>query len=157
LLGIYLNDHLAGATAGAELARRMTGSQHEPGVRDELQRLSDEIAEDRAALIEIMETLGVPVRHYKVYAGWAAEKLGRFKPNGRILGRSPLSDLLELESLRLGVEGKGALWRVLRSLAGAESRLDARRLDTLIERAQSQARTLGDLHLKTASRAFLTA
>jgi hypothetical protein len=139
LLGIYLNDHLAGATAGAELARRMTGSQHEPGVR------------------EIMETLGVPVRHYKVYAGWAAEKLGRFKPNGRILGRSPLSDLLELESLRLGVEGKGALWRVLRSLAGAESRLDARRLDTLIERAQSQARTLGDLHLKTASRAFLTA
>lgn len=25
MLGIYLNDHLAGATAGSELARRMAG------------------------------------------------------------------------------------------------------------------------------------
>jgi len=33
LLGIYLNDHLAGATGGAELARRVAGSMrgHEAG------------------------------------------------------------------------------------------------------------------------------
>ena len=27
-LGIYLNDHLAGATAGVELARRTAAAQH---------------------------------------------------------------------------------------------------------------------------------
>ncbi|MGI8336167.1 hypothetical protein ACRYCC_40015 [Actinomadura scrupuli] len=154
LLGIYLNDHLTGATAGMELARRMAGSQHMPDARDELRRLADEIAEDRAALTQIMETLGVPLRHYKVYLGWVAEKVGRIKPNGRLVGRSPLSDLLELESLMLGVEGKAALWRVLRNIAGAERRLETRRLDKLIERAQSQSRTLGELHLKVASRTF---
>jgi hypothetical protein len=154
LLGIYLNDHLSGATAGVELARRMAGSQGMPESRAEFQRLADEIAEDRAALIEIMATLGVPVRQYKVYLGWVAEKVGRVKPNGRLVGRSPLSDLVELESMRLGVEGKGGMWRVLRSLAVAGSRLDTRRLDTLIERAQSQGRTLGELHLKAAARAF---
>jgi hypothetical protein len=137
-----------------ELARRMAGSHDMPEARDELQRLADEIAEDRAVLIQIMETLGVPVRQYKVYLGWVAEKVGRIKPNGRLVGRSPLSDLLELESLMLGVEGKGALWRVLRHIAGAESRLDRRRLDKLIERAQSQSRTLADLHLKAGSRTF---
>jgi hypothetical protein len=33
VLGIYLNDHLAGATAGTELARRVAGSHHDSGRR----------------------------------------------------------------------------------------------------------------------------
>jgi hypothetical protein len=157
LLGIYLNDHLAGATAGMELARRVAGIQRKSAAGDTLHRLAEDITEDRAALIEIMETLGIPIRHYKLYAAWAAEKAGRLKPNGRFRGRSPLSDLIELESLRLGVEGKGALWTVLRKLADTERRLDGRRLDTLIERAQAQARLLGELHLMAVPHAFTTA
>jgi hypothetical protein len=155
LLGIYLNDHLAGATAGTEVARRAAGSQRRSTDGEALQRLADEIAEDRTVLIEIMGTLGIPVRHYKVYAGWAAEKVGRLKLNGRIRGRSPLSDLVELESLRLGVEGKGAMWRVLRILADTEHRLDPRRLDGLLKRAEAQARKLGELHQAVAPRAFI--
>ena len=34
LLGIYLNDHLAGATIGTELARRIAGSRQEAGDRE---------------------------------------------------------------------------------------------------------------------------
>ncbi|HEY5356166.1 MAG TPA: hypothetical protein VIJ82_00465 [Streptosporangiaceae bacterium] len=55
-----------------------------------------------------MHLLGIPVRTYKVYAGWLAEKAGRLKFNGRLRARSPLSNLVELELLRLGVEGKAA-------------------------------------------------
>ena len=35
-LGIYLNDHPAGATAGAELARRVAGSHQDPEHRKRL-------------------------------------------------------------------------------------------------------------------------
>ncbi len=74
LLGIYLNDHLAGATAGTELARRMAASPQLAAAGGVLQRLADELAEDRAALLKMMAALGIPVRGYKVYAAWIGEK-----------------------------------------------------------------------------------
>ena len=122
LLGIYLNDHLAGATAGTELARRMAASGHLPDPPGALPSLASEIAEDRAALLEMMAALHIPVRSYKVYAAWIGEKVGRIKPNGRLRARSPLSNLEELEFLRLGVEGKAAGWRTLRVAADRDSR-----------------------------------
>ena len=41
----------------------------------------------------------------------AGEKVGRLKPNGQVRGYSPLSRLLELETLSVGISGKLALWR----------------------------------------------
>ena len=94
LLGIYLNDHLAGATTGTGLARRMAASA-EPGTERAavLSRLASEITADRTALLRIMATLGIPVRGYKVFASWAGERAGRLKLNGHLVTRSPLSDL----------------------------------------------------------------
>jgi hypothetical protein len=151
-LGIYLNDHLAGATAGTELARRMARSHQDREEAALLKRLAAEISQDRSALLDIMTTLGIPVRAYKVGAAWMGEKAGRLKFNGRILSRSPLSDLEELELLRLGVEGKAAGWRTLRTLAGTDARLDADQLDELISRASSQADQLEKLRVHAASR-----
>ena len=68
-----------------------------------------------------------------------AEKAGRFKPNGHLLDRSPLSGVEEFEVMRLGVEGKGACWRTLRVLAERDDRLDRARLDELLARADRQA------------------
>ena len=152
MLGIYLNDHLAGATAGSELARRMARSHREREEAAILKRLAAEIARDRTALLDIMTTLGIPVRAYKVGVAWIGEKAGRLKFNGRILSRSPVSDLEELELLRLGVEGKAAGWRTLRTLAGTDARLDADQLDELISRASSQADQLEKLRVHAASR-----
>jgi hypothetical protein len=154
LLGIYLNDHLAGATAGAELARRMARS-HRGSAREDsgaLNRLAAEIAQDRSALLSIMAALGITVRGYKVGAAWIGEKAGRLKFNGRLLARSPLSDLEELEILRLGVEGKAAGWRTLRARADTDARLDAGRLDELISRASRQVEELEELRVRAASR-----
>src|SRR6185312_11291302 len=114
MLGIYLNDHLAGATAGTELAHRTARSHRDGQNGATLRRLAAEIAQDRAALLDIMTGLDVKVRRYKVSAAWIGEKAGRLKFNGRLFARSPLSNLEELEMLRLGVEGKAAGWRTLR-------------------------------------------
>jgi hypothetical protein len=151
LLGIYLNDHLAGATGGVGLAHRMAGSHHDPAQRVTLQCLAADIAHDRRALLELMAVLGLPVRHYKLSAAWAAEKAARLKLNGRLLGRSPLSSLEELEMLRLGVEGKAAGWRTLRTLGGTDTRLNRDGLDELMARAREQADLLEELRIRAAA------
>jgi hypothetical protein len=154
LLGVYLNDHLAGATAGAELARRAAASQRDPAKRVVMRGLADEIGEDRKALLDIMAALGVPVRGYKVWAGWLAEKAGRLKLNGSLRARSPLSDLLELEIMRLGVEGKAAGWQTLRTLAAGRPELGAERLTRLLDRAQDQSKRLEELRTDAVAEAF---
>ena len=97
-----------------------------------------------------MAALGVQVRGYKLWAGWIGEKAGRLKLNGHLLDRSPLSNLEELELLRLGVEGKAAGWRTLRTLADRDHRLDAGELDELIARARRQAGFLEESRIKAA-------
>lgn len=156
LLGIYLNDHLAGATLGVRRARSLAeaDSERAPGLADAVRPVAVEIAEDRVALLEIMRRLDIPVRRYKVVAGTLAETVGRLKPNGRLVRRSPLTSMVELELLRLGVEGKAAGWRTLRQVADTDERLDATRLDDLLNRAQRQLDTLEPLRLRQAADTF---
>jgi hypothetical protein len=149
-LGIYLNDHLAGAVAGTGLAKRLAAEEG----GEVLPRLATEIDEDREALLELMAALVVPVRHYKTWAAWGAEKVARLKLNGHLLSRSPLSRVIELEAMRLGVEGKAAGWRTLRARAETDSRLDAARLDGLIDRARQQIDELEKLRLAAAAEVF---
>ncbi|GGT05930.1 hypothetical protein [Streptomyces chromofuscus] len=154
LLGIYLNDHLAGATAGTERARSLAGALQGSPSGPALRTVAQEIGEDRASLLAIMDMLGVPVRHYKVSLAWAAERVGRLKSNGRLVGRSPLTSLVELEFLRLAVQGKAAAWQTLRRLADTDGRLDARLLDELLERAERQQATLEELRLGQVTETF---
>ncbi|MDI9835708.1 hypothetical protein [Streptomyces sp. KAU_LT] len=145
LLGIYLNDHLAAASGGVERARHMARSSAGPELAAALEPLAAELAEDRGALVALMRRLDVPVRAYKVYAGRVAERLGRLKGNGRIVRRSPLSPLVELEALRLEAEGRAALWQTLRDLADRDERLDPDHLDRLLERTRRQQGALEEL------------
>ncbi|SDO93335.1 hypothetical protein [Actinacidiphila guanduensis] len=154
LLAIYLNDHLAGATGGRDLARRIARSQRGASGARELGRLAAEVAEDARALQDIMRRLGIPIRRYKMLLGWAGEKAGRLKSNGYVVRRSPLSSLLELEAMRLGVEGKASGWRTLRELADTDPRLDPDRIDTLLERARTQSETLQELRVRRAAEVF---
>ncbi len=119
MLPIYLNDHLAGATVGVELARRTAASNRD----DErfgppLTRICEEIEADRATLEGVMELLGIGKDRFKPVAAWIAEKLGRLKPNGQLRGYSPLSRLVELEGLYIGISGKARLWKALDSNLG---------------------------------------
>ncbi|WP_330341589.1 hypothetical protein [Streptomyces sp. NBC_00557] len=150
LLGVYLNDHLAGATAGTARAARLARTSRGSALGRALGPVAAEIAQDRAALISIMRDLGVPLRRYKVCAGWTGEKVGRLKPNGRLVRRSPLGDVLDLEALRLGIEGKAAGWQTLRRLSATDERLDPARLDTLLDRARRQQDTVEEWRVRRA-------
>ncbi|MFJ3582013.1 hypothetical protein ACIPPS_07230 [Streptomyces sp. NPDC090127] len=142
LLATYLNDHLAGSSGGVSLIRRMARAHRGRALGPPLESLADEVAQDRRTLRRIMSTLGVPQRRHRVALGRVMERAGRLKLNGRLFTRSPLSDVLELEAMRLGVEGKEACWRSLRTLSRTDSRLDPADLDALIRRARRQARAL---------------
>ncbi|MGH3016656.1 MAG: hypothetical protein ACRDNN_17050, partial [Gaiellaceae bacterium] len=83
----------------------------------------------------------------KVAGGWMLEKAGRLKMNGQLRGYSPLSRVVELEGLALGVTGKLAVWKALRLLADDEPALDAAELDRLIDSAKQQQRGLEEHRL----------
>ncbi|MEU9544100.1 transaldolase family protein [Streptomyces mirabilis] len=151
LLAIYLNDHLAGATGGLELCRRAAQGQRDEERATAFSTLAKQVEEDHDSLVQIMFDLGVSTDHPKVALGRLTEKAGRLKPNGRLFSRSPLSDVLELESMLLGVQGKASCWRTLRVLAEDDDRLYAEHLDALLERAEHQTATLEELLLAAAA------
>jgi hypothetical protein len=145
LLAIYLNDHLAGSTAGVELARRAAASNRGSPYGERLEWLAHQITEDRQALIDLMERFGIRRDPVKQAAAWSLEKAGRLKLNGRLTGYSPLSRLVEIEGLWVGVEGKLSLWRALLALPeDVDPRLDRARLMELETRAREQLRRLDE-------------
>lgn len=152
MLGTYLNDHLATSLAAGSLARR--SAQENAGTRtgESLSQLANEIDHERAALRSIMAELGIGADPLKLGAGWAAEKLGRLKLNGRLLGYSPLSRLEEIELLLLGIEGKLLLWETLAELSVADELEPS--LDELIRQARAQRRLLRRLRVQAVRAAF---
>lgn len=153
-LRIYLQDHYAGATAGLSLFARVASSHSDPGVRAEVSELAAQIATDRDALADLMRRLEVRPARTKMVAGWLVEKGGRLKSNGRLLRRSPLSDVIDLEMLLLGVRGKGHGWLCLREAAEHDPRIEPTELEDLIRRAEGQAARLEQMHRASARSTF---
>ena len=154
LLEIYLADHLAAATAGVALARRATASNAGTELGEALRRLAVEIDQDRRTLARIVGELGLRESKTKEAAAWVAEKLGRLKLNGQLRGYSPLSRVLELEALAVGVAGKLALWEALLALPGIRERLSAFDLVDLAARARRQRAEIEHHRLRAAREAF---
>lgn len=144
-LGVYLEDHYAGATAGAALAERIASAHAEDtaGVSgSRLRQLAADIDADRDALRALMASVGVEPSTAMNAVAAAAERIERLKPNGQLVGRSPLTDVVEFESMRLGVAGKLSCWRALRELAAHDARMSKAALDELIDRAVDQTELL---------------
>ncbi len=153
-LSIYLNDHLGGSAGGIELARRLCRSNKDAEYGPPLEDIVRQIEEDIASLRDIMARLGVEEDRIKQAGAWAAEKVGRLKLNGQLLGYSPLSRMVELEGLTLGVAGKRSLWVALHTTHGQDPRLSGVDLERLIERAGDQRQTLERLRLRAALEAL---
>lgn len=144
-----------GSTTGVELARRARDNNRGNRYGQPLTRIASEVEEDRDALLALMEELELSPDRVKVALGWAGEKVGRLKPNGRLLGYSPLSRVVEIEGLFLGVTGKLSLWENLQACGpGLTGRINSVDLDALIERARSQRSTLEGLRLDAAAEAL---
>jgi hypothetical protein len=147
LLGIYLNDHLGGSTAGIEMARRSRDANRGTEFSNPLASVCGEIEADRDALESIMDDLDIGRSRIKPVLAWMAEKAGRLKLNGQLHGYSPLSRVVELESLVLGITGKLRLWQLLSELVDRETTAD---LGVLAARAERQRTQVEDLQRRAA-------
>src|SRR5207342_633353 len=92
---------------GTELGRTLAG-------------VATEIEAERATLGRLMGQLGIAESRVKPAGAWVGEKLGRLKLNGQLRGYSPLSRVVELEGLCIGVTGKMLLWKALAQTFGDE-------------------------------------
>jgi hypothetical protein len=153
-LPIYLNDHLAGSTVGVELVRRTLAENEGTELGEFLRGLLAEVEEDRATLVQLMDTLGIARSRVKIAAAWTAEKVGRLKLNGQLRGYSPLSRLVEIEGLASGIERKRALWLALYAIRDRDHRLRDIDIDALAERARSQRERLEPYRLAAAVEAL---
>src|SRR3954452_25411524 len=151
-LATYLNDHLAGATTGRELAKRALSNNRGTEFEATLEWLAEQIVEDREALLGIMRAVGAPEDHLKKLAAFAVERVGRLKPNNSLFSYSPLSRMVELEGLVLGVTGKLGCWRALQQLDDA--RLAGFDLEGLAQRALAQRERVEEQRRAAARIAF---
>jgi hypothetical protein len=150
-LAIYLNDHLAGAALGVELARRLRSSNSgDPEFGEPLARICTEIEADRETLVRLTDRLEIKRDPVKPVLAKLAERLGRLKPNGHLRTYSPLSRILELEVLASGIGGKMQLWNALEESFGDS--LDDFDFYALAERADRQGQVVEDLHLAAVKR-----
>jgi hypothetical protein len=153
-LGVYLNDHLAGATTGMELAGKLCENNPDGQLAEDLSWLVGEIRADRVTLEGLMESLEIGQSAVKQAAGWGAEKLTRLKLGTRVTGSPDLTRLLEMETLSIGIEGKLAMWLALKEIAGVDARLAGTDFDRLVERARLQRQKLEPHRLEAAAKAF---
>jgi hypothetical protein len=123
LLGIYLNDHLAGATAGRDLARRAQSSNSGSELGDLLGEITTMLDRERGVLLDALAATGVRADRPKQVAAQLAERVGRLKPNGRLRSYSPLSRVVELDALALVLHAAAAFWRSIERTAAADPRL----------------------------------
>jgi hypothetical protein len=155
LFGLYLADHLAGATAGQGRIERMARDYTDTPFKSDLAVIATQIREEREYLRRLVGDLGVQRRTPRRAAAWIAERAGRLKLNGRLVSRSPMTLVLESELMRSGVIGKLGLWRTLHDLA-ADLGLDGPKFDGFATMARDQLSTLDRIHEYARQRAFYT-
>lgn len=154
-LSVYLNDHLAGSVAAVEMIEQALDRNKSTQLGAFLQQLLDDVRADQAALQRLMEQFGIEKSGVKQATSWAAEKVSRLKfmTTGRT--SEDLRNLLELEALLLGVQGKRSLWMSLKAASVADPGLEQADLDGLIKRAEDQISSI-EQHRDEAARQGLT-
>jgi hypothetical protein len=153
LLTIYVNDHLAGSVVGKNLAKRIARRNEGNEYGRKVAEIAREIEEDQATLHEVMRRAGVRRKQVRLALARLAEMATRLKPNGRLVGYSPLSRVMELEGLTMGITGKLELWRSLRAV---ESDPEVPEADYagLASRAEDQRDRVEELRVEAAAEAL---
>ncbi|MGH3782517.1 MAG: hypothetical protein ACRDRO_18335 [Pseudonocardiaceae bacterium] len=149
-LETYLNDHLAGATTGTELANKIKAEYADTSFGPFLAELAGDIDQDKTSLEELMDRLGIARSPIKQATSWIAEKASRLKLSEAMTGDPDLKRLLEFEMLSLGIEGKASLWRSLIAVSDSHPALVTTDLVRLEKRAESQRVNLEEHRIQVA-------
>ncbi len=153
-IDVYLNDHLAGAMLGSDLAEQIQARNHGTPLGDLMESLAPQIEQDRQTLIELMQQMDSSKNPVKQVTAWIAEKASRAKFSGMTAGEPELGDFMALETLTLGVRGKACMWNALKQVADQHPPIASMKLDELIDRAHTQENALEQQRLDAARRAL---
>jgi hypothetical protein len=151
---VYLNDHLAGATLGRDLAEQIHQQHEGTALGEVMGSVAAQIDEDRDTLLELMDKMETSRNPVKQAAGWVTEKASRVKFSGALAGDREHGEFMALESLALGVQGKASMWNALKEVADEYAPLRWMNLDELLSRAESQYATLEQERLAAGRRAL---
>ena len=157
LLEPYLSDHLAGATAGRDLAQKIASDNEGTPFGSFMAGVAAEIDEDRTTLENIIDALGIDRHPVKKAGSWVAEKLSRVRFTPGATGSGELSRLMEMETLSMGIKGKLCLWQALGELSRTDPDpvLAAFDFDLLAKRAHDQIDGIEPHRRAAATRAFV--
>jgi hypothetical protein len=150
---VYLNDHLAGATAGVELVKQ-AAERHDGELGEFFTQLADEITGDYNTLTSLMDQLDAHASGAKEVLAKAGSVASEAKFSGESMDDPSFGTFLTLETLSIGVEGKLCMWKALKVVEGDVPELAAANVDTLIERAQSQRDKIEGKRLEVAGSAL---
>jgi hypothetical protein len=149
----YMRTHLAGSTAGVDLFDRAAKGLPQPA-SSVIRRIHGELVEERVALRAMMDALGFRENTLFNSVAKLGERVARLKPNGNLLQRTAMTDVVELESMVIALSGKLAGWESLLAIVDREPRLDRAELEGLAAQAREQIATVRELHQAAASHAL---
>jgi hypothetical protein len=150
-LDVYLNDHLAGGTAGVNLAQ-MAAEEHRSDEHGAFfGEIASEIKKDHDVLEQIMAALNTEQSATKTAAAEIGSKMMAPKFKGT---EDMLNAFVAVETLSIGVEGKHCLWTALKTVADGLPALEEFDIDELIARAQDQRDRLEAKRLELAPEAL---
>ena len=153
-MNVYLNDHLAGAMLGSDLAEQIRSRNESTPLGEVMELLAPQIEEDRQTLIALMRSMDSSRNPVKQAGAWVTEKASRLKFLGLSSGEPELGTFMALETLALGVQGKLALWRALNEVTDQHPAIASVNLDELIDRAAAQHDLLERERLTASVRAL---
>ena len=152
-LAIYLNDHLAGATGALQLLDDLLNDD-DPSLRRLITELRQAIAEDRDELMRLMRSAGIDMSPARAGGGWIASKAAELKLALDDSTNGALWIFELLEALALGIEGKRALWSVLKSVSDVVPVLRVADYERLAGRADYQRQVIEGKRLDWAATAL---
>jgi hypothetical protein len=155
-MNVYLNDHLAGAMLGSELAEQLQTQNDGTALGRLMESLACEIEQDRQTLIELMQHMDTAKNPVKQATAWIVEKASRAKFSGVTSSDSELGTFMALETLALGVRGKACMWETLKRVADQHPAISSVNIDELIDRAGRQEDALERERLAAGARALAT-
>ncbi|NCT92061.1 hypothetical protein GXB85_14025 [Cellulomonas sp. APG4] len=153
LLRVYLDDHLAGSSAGARRMRHAAGRLARTPVGPDLEAVAHEVASEQRELAAVVDALGLSRSRLKEFAARVGEIVARLKPDGGLRRSSPMTALIEAELLRSALVGKRGVWQTLLDLS-EELDLDGARMAELVARTDRQLATLDRVHAYVRVRAL---
>jgi hypothetical protein len=153
-LAVYLNDHLAGASAALELLSHIEERHPNTDAARLAVELRAEISEDVQTLKGVIERAGIAESRPRQAAAWITTKIAELKLRLDDRSDGSLSLFESLEALSLGIEGKQALWNALAAAAAAAPALQGTDYARLKQRAEDQRRRVERQRLDAARAAL---